>query len=124
MKEHKGGIDVALAQQFLADHEDSYTHKHVADGRTLCGHVDTDKEGIALWDWPPYYPGGAVQGKVTTSDMAAAMSFSGHAGHPCGQSFFAKPFLAAHPEYAWMSSILRDMKSGPWTTFTSGERGK
>ncbi|MBT9330441.1 C45 family autoproteolytic acyltransferase/hydolase [Paracidobacterium acidisoli] len=124
MKEHRGGIDLALAQQFLADHVDSYTHQTHADQRTLCGHVDAAKGGIPLWDWGPYYPGGAVQGKATTSDMAAAMSFSGHAGHPCGEDFLAKPFLAAHPEYAWMSPILRDLKSGPWTTFTAGERAK
>jgi hypothetical protein len=44
-----------------------------------------------------------------------------HAGHPCGEDFLARPFLAAHPEYSWMAPILRDMKSGPWTEFTSGE---
>jgi hypothetical protein len=45
-----------------------------------------------------------------------------HAGHPCGEDFLAKPFLAAHPEYAWQAPILRDMKSGPWTQFSSGEK--
>jgi hypothetical protein len=122
MQENKGKIDVPMAEQFLADHEDSFLHEHVADQRSLCGHVDAAKEGAPLWDWGPYYPGGAVQGKATDSDMAAKMSFVGHAGHPCGEDFLAKPFLDAHPEYSWQSSILKDMKSGPWTAFIAGEK--
>ena len=121
MKQYKGQIDVQLAEKFLADHEDSYAHKQDADQRTLCGHVDTVKTGVPLWDWAPYYPGGAVQGKVTDSDLAGHMSLIAHAGHPCGEDFLAKPFLAAHPEYSWQAPILRDMKSGPWTKFSSGE---
>jgi hypothetical protein len=122
MQANKGKIDVPMAEQFLADHEDSFLHENKADQRSLCGHVDAAKEGAPLWGWGPYYPGGAVQGKATDSDMAAKMSFVGHAGHPCGEDFLAKPFLAAHPEYAWQSSILRDMKAGPWTVFTSNEK--
>lgn len=121
MQANKGNIDVPMAEKFLADHEDAFLHEDKADQRSLCGHVDAAKEGQAIWGWGPYFPGGAVQGKATDSDMAAEMSFVGHAGHPCGEDFIAKPFLAAHPEYSWESSILRDMKSGPWSTFTAGE---
>ena len=77
-----------------------------------------------MWEWGAYYPGGAVQGKAMDSDMAAKMSFVAHAGHPCGEDFLAKPFLAAHPEYAWQAPILKDMKAGPWTVFSAGEKGK
>lgn len=118
----KGSIDVALAEQFLADHEDSYTGKTGADERTLCGHVDQVKEGIPEWDWAPYYPGGAVTGKVADSDMAARLSLIAHAGHPCGDDFRAAPFLSAHPEYSYLKPILKDMPSGPWTKFSAGER--
>ncbi len=122
MSNYKGKIDADAAGRFLSDHEDSFLKKENPDQRSLCGHVDTVKEGIPQWDWPPYYPGGAVQGKVTTSDLAARMSIIAHAGHPCGEDFLAKPFLAAHPEFSWQAPILRDMKSGPWTTFTAGEK--
>jgi hypothetical protein len=121
MDANKGNIDVPMAEKFLADHEDTFLHEEKADQRSLCGHVDAAKEGVAIWGWEPYYPGGAVQGKATDSDMAAKMSFVARAGHPCGEDFFAKPFLAAHPEYSWQSSILRDMNAGPWTTFSGGE---
>jgi len=123
MAANKGKIDVPMAEQFLADHEDSFLKEKRADQRSLCGHADVAKEGIPEWEWPAYYPGGAVQGKAADSDMAAKMSLVAHAGHPCGEDFLAKPFLAAHPEYSWQAPILKDMKAGPWTVFSAGEKG-
>jgi hypothetical protein len=122
MADAKGRIDTELAEQFLADHDDSYTGKAGANQRTLCGHADKVKEGIPEWDWSPYYPGGAVTGKVTDSDLAATLTLIGHAGHPCGEDFLAAPFLTAHPEYSYLKPILKDMPSGPWTKFTAGEK--
>lgn len=122
MADSKGQIDVALAEKFMADHDDSYTGKVEADQRSLCGHVDKVKEGIPEWGWAPFYPGGAVTGKVADSDLAAHMSLIAHAGHPCGDDFLAAPFLAAHPEYGYLKPILKDMPSGPWTTFMVGEK--
>jgi hypothetical protein len=75
-----------------------------------------------VWGNPPYAPSGAVTGKVADSEMAAKMSFIGRAGHPCGEDFIAAPFFAAHPEFNWEKPILHDMKAGPWTEFTSGQR--
>jgi hypothetical protein len=63
-----------------------------------------------------------VQGKVTDSDLVAKMTLIARAGHPCGEDFLAKPFLAAHPEYNWQAPILRDMKAGPWTQFQADEK--
>ena len=118
----KGRIDTEMAEQFMADHDDSFTGKTGADERSLCGHVDTVKHGIPEFGWKPYYPAGAVTGKVADSDMAAKLSFIGHAGHPCGEDFLAAPFLAAHPEYEYLKPILKDMKSGPWTAFAAGDK--
>ena len=118
----KGRIDIEMAEQFLADHDDSYTGQVQAGERTLCGHVDTAKGGIPEWGWGQYYPGGAVTGKVADSDMAAKMSLVAHAGHPCGDDFHAAPFFAAHPEYAYLKPILKDMPSGPWTAFSAGDK--
>jgi len=122
MKEHYGQLDTALAEAYLSDHYDSYEHKTDAGKRSLCGHEDTSPVGEKVWGDAPYDPGGAVTGKVMDSDMAAKLSFIGRAGHPCGEDFLAAPFLAAHPEFEWEKSILNDMKAGPWTTFTAGER--
>ena len=118
----KGRIDIEMAEQFLADHDDSFTGKTEAGERSLCGHVETVKRGIPEWDWPPYYPGGAVTGKVADSDMAAKLSLVAHAGHPCGEDFKAAPFIVAHPEYSYLKPILKDMNSGPWAVFAAGEK--
>jgi hypothetical protein len=122
MQQAKGKIDVALAQQFLSDHFDSFEKKEQPNERGLCGHVDASSRGVKEWDWAPNYPGGAVQGKATDSAMAAKMSFVARAGHPCGADFLAEKFLDEHPEYAWQKPLLHDMKAGPWTVFTAGQK--
>ncbi len=122
MAESKGRIDIELAEQFLADHEDSYTGKVSAGSRSLCGHIDRDPHGVPEWEEGPYYPEGAVTGKVSDSDLAEKLTLFARAGHPCGENFYAAPFLAAHPEYDYLKPILKDMPSGPWTQFTAGEK--
>lgn len=121
MTENRGKIDVQLAEQFEADHFDAYTKKDGPDGRTLCGHSDLSSTGDKGWDVAAFDPMGAVQGKVTDSDMAAHMTLIARAGHPCGEDFYAKPFLAAHPKFDWQAPVLRDMMAGPWTEFHSGQ---
>jgi hypothetical protein len=124
----KGQIDVQTAEQFLSDHVDRYEKSNPGqradqpNERTLCGHVDTSSRGVKEWDWHPYTPGGAVQGKATDSAMAGKMSIVARAGHPCGEDFAAEDFLYRHPEYSWQKPLLRDMKAGPWTVFTAGEK--
>jgi hypothetical protein len=123
IKQEKGKIDVTTAQQFLSDHLDSFeSDKPEPDERSLCGHVDVSSRGVKEWEWTPYNPGGAVQGKATDSKMAATMSFVARAGHPCGADFEAADFLERHPEYSWQKPLLHDMKAGPWTTFQSGQK--
>ena len=124
----KGTIDVEMAQDFLADHIDSFEKtssnmgKAQPNERSLCGHVDVSPRGVKQWDWAPYNPGGAVQGKATDSKMAGNMSFVARAGHPCGADFEAADFLEHHPEYSWQKPLLHDMKAGPWTTFEAGQK--
>lgn len=122
MAKNKGQIDVALAQQFLADHWDSYQNKQEANERTLCGHLEDSPRGIPAWDRTPYYPDGAVTGKAADSTMTKNMSFVARAGHPCGQDFIADTFLAAHPEYDWMRPSLKDMKGNAWAEFKTSDR--
>jgi hypothetical protein len=122
MEESKGKIDVALAERFLSDHYDSYEKEEEADERTLCGHSEASPRGVQVWDWGPYYAGGAVQGKATDSTRAARLSFVARTGHPCGAPFHAKEFLQTHAYYSWQAPVLRDMVPGPWTEFSAGER--
>jgi hypothetical protein len=122
LNQNKGKIDVALAQQMLGDHADSFQKKQEANERTLCGHVDASSRGVSIWAWAPFYPGGAVQAKAADATMAKEMRLVARMGHPCGADFLAKPFLAAHPEYNWQAPYLRDMDAGPWTEFRAGDQ--
>ena len=117
MKEYKGKIDAKHAEQFMGDHFDQVRGKEMTDAYVLCGHTDEDSLGVRQWGWRPFTPGGAVQGKVTTSDMAGKMEFEAHMGHPCGESFIVSKFFEAHPNYKWESQYLHDMISYPWTLF-------
>ncbi|HEY0785296.1 MAG TPA: C45 family peptidase [Acidobacteriaceae bacterium] len=121
LKEHKGQMDTALAEAFLADHYDSYEKRVEVGKRSLCGHEERSSEGEPVWGSKPFSPSGAVTGKVMDAAMAEKLSFVARAGHPCGEDFLAAPFLAAHPEFAWQKPILGDMKAGPWTAFHAGE---
>ncbi len=123
MQHAKGTIDVEMAEEFLADHFDSFEKKEQPNERSLCGHVDASSRGVKQWEWDAYNPGGAVQGKATDSKMAENMSFVARAGHPCGADFVAADFLERHPEYSWQKPLLRDMKAGPWTKFQAGQKG-
>ncbi len=122
MKENKGKIDVALGEKFEGDHYDTFQKKEEANERSLCGHVETSPRGIPEWGWEPYHPGGTVQAKVADATMVKTMTLMARAGHACGTDFIAADFLAKHPEYAWQKPVLTDMKSGPWTQFTAGEK--
>jgi len=122
MAQNKGKIDVKAAEQFLSDHYDTFDKKEEADERTLCGHGEDSPRGIAIWEWDPYYPGGAVQGKVMDASMAKDMRLIARRGHPCGKDFLKDGFLKQHEQYMWQEPALVDMKAGPWTEFKVGDR--
>ena len=117
MAEHKGKIDVALAQRFMADHYDTFEKKTVPSERTLDGHIDLSPRGSPPWQ-PPFGIAGAVQNKAADGAMAERMSMTAALGHACGIDFKAAAHLKGHPEFSWQKTILRDMPSRPWTTFT------
>ena len=115
----RGKLDVETAKQIEGDHMDANKGKNENNKCVICGHIDEDRNGCAEWDLGPYYPMGAVQSKVTTSDLAKQMKFWAHMGHPCGQDFIGDKFYKLHPEYAWQSKYLKNMISYPWTEFHS-----
>ena len=121
VNEEKGKIDVEVGKKIEADHYDAYHNSNANNKCVVCGHIDEDKNGCAEWDLAPFDPSGAVQGKVTTTELAKQMKFWAHMGHPCGQDFIGAPFYKAHPEFAWQAKFLTDMKAYPWTLFTAKE---
>jgi len=120
----KGKLDATTGKQVEADHFDALDNSQANNRCVICGHIDEDAKGCKEWDLAPYYPMGAVQGKVTTADLAAHMQFWAHMGHPCGEDFVGEKFYKAHPEYAWQSKYLQNMKAWPWTLFTATANAK
>lgn len=119
MQINKGKIDVATGKAMEADHYDVTKNSTMKDRCVICGHIDEDKHGAPEYNWAPYDPVGAVQGKVTTADLAKNIQFWAHMGHPCGENFNASAFFKKHSEYEWQSKYLRDMVAYPWTLFSA-----
>jgi hypothetical protein len=117
MEKNKGKINAELGKAFEADHLDASLGSAAANSNVLCGHVDEDPKGLPEFLWAPYFPGGSVQGKVTSALLAKDMKIWARMGHPCGQDFIAAAFFEKHPEYQWQGKFLKDMKSHPWTLF-------
>jgi hypothetical protein len=113
----KGKLDVETGMKIEADHFDA-DGKSVNNRCVICGHVDEDAKGCAEWTLAPFYPMGAVQGKVTSSDLARKMQFWAHMGHPCGEDFIGDKFYKLHPEYVWQNKYLKNMLAYPWTLFS------
>ncbi|PWU17501.1 MAG: hypothetical protein C5B50_11205 [Verrucomicrobia bacterium] len=122
MKQNAGKIDLAMAKQFEGDHFDTYQGTVKAGGRSLCGHFELDRDAVG-WGWPgvPYACCGTIDGKVVDATMAQKMSFAARWGSACGKAFDAKQYLDAHPQFDWMSGLLRSRASEPWTNFAAGE---
>lgn len=121
--QYKGKLDVTGAKTIEGDTYDAvHNVKNAMDKCVIDGHVETDPNGCKEWSEPPFFPMGAVQGKVTTSDMAGKMQLWAHMGHPGGADFLAKPFFNLHPEYLkTQGKYLKDMKAYPWTLFEAKE---
>jgi len=121
LQENAGKINLALAKRFEADHFDTYRGKYQLTARTLCGHFDLDPEPEKPWPGVPYGCCGTVDGKVVDATMARNMSFAARWGSACGTAFLARKYLAAHPQFDWMQSTLKDRPSEPWVQFQAGE---
>jgi hypothetical protein len=115
-----GKVDVERAKMMLADHYDVYTGKEQPGSRTICGHfeLDPDPAGAPGDSWAkPYFPGGAVDGKVVDARMALEMSFWGKWGSSCDIPFDAEKFLKAHRQYDYLAGYLKSRPTEPWTVF-------
>jgi phospholipase B-like protein len=121
MKQHAGKIDLEMAKRFEGDHFDAYRGKVWPGGRTLCGHFDLDSDASGQGNTVPYGCNGTVDAKVVDASMARRMTFAARFGSGCGTAFVAKKFLTEHPQFEWMTEILKDRPEQPWAVFRAGE---
>ena len=115
--QYKGRIDAETGKVIEGDSYNELTKARETSRCVIAGRVDTDPKGCPEWSWPPYFPGGTVQAKITTAAMAKDLKLWAHMGNPNGDNFLAAPFFAAHPQYKWEAPYLHDMKAYPWTLF-------
>jgi hypothetical protein len=121
MDEHKGKINIEVAQKIISDHYDVYLKKEENPcSRTVCSHYDLDaREYMSQSDRPkPYSPHGAVDGIVCDTNLAKSMSFIGRFGNSCGIPFFKDEFCKEHRQYEKFCPYLKDRPTQPWTEFT------
>ncbi|HUU28022.1 MAG TPA: C45 family peptidase [archaeon] len=118
MKMYRGRIDIELAKQMLADHYDAWLGRDNPGPRSICGHNEL-ADGITLpvSGQPPFYPSGAIDGKVVDSGMARRMSFWARWGSSCGKPFMAGQFLAEHPQFEWLRGYMADRPIRNWAVF-------
>jgi hypothetical protein len=118
MRMYSGKVDVELAKKMLADHYDMYENQEKPGARTICGHVELDDGRVLAPNWSAAYgPGGALDGKVVDSKMAANWQFWAKWGSSCDRDFRAKDFLEKHTQYDWLKGYLKDLPPEPWTIF-------
>lgn len=106
MAKNKGKIDVEMAKQFESDTFNTETGENDGQGSALCG------KGF------PY--DGAINAKVTSTDLAAGMQLWARMGVPDGTGFtpaaFVKEFNLTGPKAA----LWPNMPSEPWALFKAG----
>ena len=119
MKANHGRVNAELAKQFEADHYDTFLKQERLGARGLCAHgeFEADPRGRV-----PFRPSGTTDAKVVDSQMAAEMSFAARWGSACGTPFDAPTFLTEHPQYEWMSGLIRSRPAQPWVMFKAGEK--
>jgi hypothetical protein len=121
MDEHKGKLNIQIAQKIIADHYDVYLEKDDNPcSRTVCSHYDLDaREYMSQSDRPkPYSPHGALDGIVCDTTLAKQMSFIARYGNSCGIPFVKDDFCKKHRQYAKFCPYLKDRLTQPWTEFT------
>jgi hypothetical protein len=118
---NKGKINIELAKEFLSDHYDTWLKKDYPASRSLCGHFELDPDIRTPGVEEPFTPWGSLDGKVLDSRLARQMSFAARFGSTCGMPFSSTVFLAEHPQFKWMTGLIKDRPTQPWTIFKAGE---
>jgi len=117
MKTFKGRIDTEVAKTMLADHYDSYLGRGNPGPRSICGHYELADGITNPTTRAPFYPSGAIDGKVVDAEMAGQMKFWARWGSSCGTPFFADQFIDRHPQYEWLRGYMDDRPTSNWAVF-------
>jgi len=120
MEEYKGQLDLAKAQEILADHYDVYLNKINPSSRTCCGHYELDDRAfMSQADRPkPYQLRGVVDGIVCDTTLAKKMTVLARWGTSCGTPFEKTPFFQQHLQWMEQEPYVKDRPYHPWLEFS------
>jgi len=120
MKKYYGKINLSIATKIMADHYDVYLHKINPSSRTVDGHVDLDPENYtpATIVHLPFQPERALDGKVTTTNLAKQLALYARWGSPSGMPFNVHEYVTKHPQWDYLKDYLLDLPTEPWTKFS------
>ena len=120
MEQHKGQLDLKIAEEIMADHYDVYLNKINPCSRTVCSHYELDDR--AFMSDPsrpkPYQPRGSLDGKVCDTTLCKKMGFMARWGTACGLPFDKTEFCKRNIIWAIQEPYLHDRPMQPWTEFT------
>lgn len=115
IEKYKGKINIKIGKKIISDHYDVYLKKINPSNRTCCSHYDLDKSLHS--GYVPFYPGGALDGKVIDTNMAKKMSFCGRWGNSCGIPFNVKKYINKNPQWSDYKPYLIDRPTQEWSIF-------
>ena len=120
MEQHKGQIDLKIAEEIMADHHDVYLDRVNPCSRTVCSHYELDDR--AFMSDPsrpkPFQPRGSLDGKVCDTTLCKKMGFMARWGTSCGIPFDKAEFCKRNIIWADQEPYLKDRPQQPWTEFT------
>jgi hypothetical protein len=120
MEQHKGQIDLKIAEEIMADHHDVYLDRINPCSRTVCSHYELDDR--AFMSDPsrpkPFQPRGSLDGKVCDTTLCKKMGFMARWGTSCGIPFDKAEFCKRNIIWADQEPYLKDRPQQPWTEFT------
>ena len=120
MEQHKGQIDLKIAEEIMADHQDVYLDRINPCSRTVCSHYELDDR--AFMSDPsrpkPFQPRGSLDGKVCDTTLCKKMGFMARWGTSCGMPFDKAEFCKRNIIWADQEPYLKDRPQQPWTEFT------
>jgi hypothetical protein len=125
MEQHKGQIDLKIAEEIMADHHDVYLDRVNPCSRTVCSHYELDDR--AFMSDPsrpkPFQPRGSLDGKVCDTTLCKKMGFMARWGTSCGIPFDKTEFCKRNIIWADQEPYLHDRPQQPWTEFTVHKSG-
>ena len=114
------GLSVDTYKEILADHFDYDSKKNRPGKNSICGHREIEPNLDVFDKKGPFFPFGAIDGKIVSGDGALKGESYVKWGKPCSDEFDSKKFLANHPEYIWTKDFLEDVQSGEWQFLKHG----